>query len=105
MNENSLAKKGRPKIERAEYKHLLKAKHRLPTDLSILNIYGNLKDGSNSDGLVTTTSARSLRYLVQTSNVKISYQEKQITGPKAQHSLLHYNNLTVNHLIKEFLLH
>ncbi len=105
VGENSLDKNGRPKIERAEFKHLLKYKHRLPAGLDILNIYGNLKDGTDSDGLVTTTSARSLGYLVKTSHVKVGYQESQVTGPKAQHSLLHYNNLKVNHLIKDFLLY
>lgn len=105
VGENSLEKNGRPKIEHPEYQHLLKYKHRLPAGLSILNIYGNLKDGTNSDGLVTTTSARALGYLVRTSGVKVKYQEKQITGPNAQHSLLHVNNAKVNHLIKDFLLY
>lgn len=105
VGENALDKNGRPKIERAEFKHLLKYKHRLPAGLKILNIYGNLEDGTDSDGLVTTTSARSLGYLVKTSHVKVDYRESQVTGPKAQHSLLHYNNLKVNHLIKDFLLY
>lgn len=100
VGENSFEKNGRPKIERPEFRHLLKYRHRLPAELSILNIYGNLKDGTDSDGLVTTVSARSLGYLVKTSNVKVAYREKQITGPKAQHSLLHVNNLKVNRLIK-----
>lgn len=105
VGQNSLSKNGRPTIQRPEYKHLLKYKHRLPANLSILNIYGDLKDGTNSDGLVTTTSARSLGYLVKTSHAKVSYRERKVTGQKAQHSRLHYNNLTVNHLINDFLLY
>lgn len=101
---NALGKDGRPQIEHPEYQHLLRYSHRLPKGLEIINIYGNLKDGSDSDGLVTTTSARSLGYLVKTSGVKVEYQEKQVTGPKAQHTLLHFNNLKVNQLIKVFLL-
>lgn len=105
VGENSLEKNGRPKIEHPEYRHLLKYNHRLPEGLSILNLYGNLKNGTDSDGLVTTTSARSLGYLVKTSRVNVKYQEKQITGPNAQHSLLHVNNAKVNRLIKNFLLY
>ncbi|MCH5462732.1 alpha/beta hydrolase [Lactobacillus sp. LC28-10] len=105
VGQNSLGKSGRPAIQRPEYKHLLKSNHRLPANLSILNIYGDLKDGTNSDGLVTTTSARSLGYLVKTSHVKIGYKERKVTGSRAQHSRLHYNNLAVNHLINNFLLY
>ena len=72
----------------------------LPDDLEVLNIYGDLRNGSRSDGFVAVDSARSLRFLIKD---KIAcYREKEVIGVKAQHSLLHENN-QVDRLSAHFL--
>jgi uncharacterized alpha/beta hydrolase family protein len=67
----------------------------------VLNIYGNLGDGSDSDGVVPVNSARSLKYLLR--NWHGTYQERQARGQSAQHSRLHQNNRTVDTALREFL--
>ena len=57
--------------------------------VSVLNIYGDLKDGSDSDGRVSNASSLSEKYLLR--NVAKSYQTLEITGKNAQHSKLHQN--------------
>ncbi len=76
---------------------------RFPPRVPVLNIYGDLNDGTNSDGVVSVVSARSLSYLLKP--YALSYQEVLITGPKAQHSALHHHNPQVSQAIMNFLWH
>ncbi|GAF41400.1 hypothetical protein FC83_GL002273 [Agrilactobacillus composti DSM 18527 = JCM 14202] len=76
---------------------------RFPTRVPVLNIYGDLNDGTNSDGVVSVVSARSLRYLIKP--YAKSYQTVLVTGPNAQHSALHRHNLQVSQAIMNFLWH
>lgn len=80
------------------YKELLKMKSLYPKGVSILNIYGNLNDGSNSDGIVSNVSSRSLKYLLAPH--ANSYTEKEILGKMGQHSKLHENEQVDQVLIK-----
>lgn len=66
------------------YQYFNQQMNKLPKNLEVLNIAGNIKDGSNSDGAVSIHSAFALRYLIA-SHVE-SYQEYTITGLKASHS-------------------
>ncbi|GEP24602.1 alpha/beta hydrolase [Lentilactobacillus diolivorans] len=100
-NENRLLKNGQPKIIHPEYQTLLQLQNRMPSQIRILNIYGDLNDGSHSDGVVTTTSALSLGYLVR-GHVSY-YQTFKATGANAQHSELHNGNLAVNRALTNFL--
>lgn len=100
-NENHLLKNGRPKIIHPEYQKLLDIRSRFPKQARVLNIYGDLLDGSNSDGVITIPSARSLAYLIK--NEVTSYHELRVTGANAQHSKLHEYNLTVNKALTNFL--
>jgi uncharacterized alpha/beta hydrolase family protein len=102
-HQNQLQEDGRPKIIHDEYQALLKYKNDFPTNTRVLNIYGNLKDGSQSDGLVTIQSVKSLRYLV--SNNAKSYQEFVVNGNTGQHSRLHTDNPTVSHELNNYLWH
>lgn len=78
-----------PDIETETFK-IFKAKiAKFPSKVEILNIFGDLKDGSDSDQRVTTASARSLGNLLK--NQVTSYQEVRISGKKGQHSQLHEN--------------
>lgn len=100
-HENSLNKAGRPKIIHEEYQTLLERKPNFPTNTRVLNIYGDLKDGTASDGLVTIQSVKSLRYLV--SDRARSYQEFEVKGEGGQHSRLHINNPVVNDKLTNYL--
>ncbi|GHV97130.1 alpha/beta hydrolase [Lactobacillus nasalidis] len=81
-------KNGRPLKMSETYRHLLVLRKIFPK-ARVLNIYGDLLDGSNSDGRINNSSTRSLRYLV--SPRAKSYREKKFTGPNAQHSRLREN--------------
>ncbi|KRK49105.1 hypothetical protein FC96_GL000020 [Secundilactobacillus kimchicus JCM 15530] len=93
-NENRLNDDGRPAILHPEYRLLMRLAHRFPKQAKVLNIYGDLDDGSDSDGVVTNVSALSLGYLLE--NRVAAYKTQKITGPDAQHSRLHAHNLEVN---------
>lgn len=82
------------------YKALIGLRQTFPTDTEVLNIYGDLGDGSHSDSAVPVNSARSLKYLV--AKRAKSYHEVEIKGENAQHSKLH-DNSQVNRELIDFL--
>nr|WP_252898650.1 alpha/beta hydrolase [Secundilactobacillus odoratitofui] len=82
-------------------KKLWRLRNNFPAQAHVLNIYGNLQDGSHSDGVITMPSARSLGYLLK--NRVASYQEYQVQGPTAQHSKLHENNPFVDDALIDYL--
>ncbi|MDF7626825.1 alpha/beta hydrolase [Lactobacillaceae bacterium L1_55_11] len=101
VHQNYLLPDGRPAIIHSYYQYLLDHQDQFPKNqIDILNIYGDLDDGSDSDGSVTNVSSRSLAYLV--GDRARSYQEKAIHGPGGQHSRLH-ENTTVDQLVGNFL--
>lgn len=94
------AKTGEPNVIQPEYRGLLSLRNTFPRTTRVLNIFGNLEDGTNSDGEVSNNSARSLKYLV--AGRAKSYRNIMIKGKNAQHSKLH-NNQKVNKAIIDFL--
>lgn len=100
---NSLNKKGKPKIIHPEYQRLLNRRADFPRNTRVLNIYGDLEDGSASDGLVSIPSVRSLRYLVE-KRAK-SYEEYRVKGNQGQHSRLHIDNPEVSDELTNYLWH
>ncbi|MBU9790233.1 alpha/beta hydrolase [Lentilactobacillus sp. IMAU92037] len=100
-NQNKILPTGKPKIIHPEYRMLYRLRKNFPHQTRVLNIYGNLGNGSNSDGVVTNASALSLGYILR-DHVSF-YQTFQAFGAKAQHSELHNNNLAVNKILTEFL--
>ncbi len=92
-NTNTLDDEGRPKYLNTEYKKMLNNNSQIPIGVSVLNIYGNLQDGSHSDGRVTNESSESLKYLL--TDQIASYQTAEIHG-HAQHSQLHQNKEVVD---------
>ena len=64
-NQNRILATGKPKIIHPEYRLLYRLRKNFPHQARVLNIYGNLGDGSNSDGVVTTASALSLGYILR----------------------------------------
>lgn len=101
-NRNRLEKTGKPKYFSSTYQYLLEHRMDYPRGVDILNIFGNKEDGTNSDDAVSVTSARSLRYLVETRAA--SYHEIEVKGPGGQHSKLHENK-AVAKKIDKFLWH
>ncbi|WP_283679191.1 alpha/beta hydrolase [Lentilactobacillus sp. Marseille-Q4993] len=99
---NRFGRKGRPMIIHPEFKHLLKFRKNLPRGLKILNMYGDLGNGTRSDGVVTTVSAQSIRYLVK--GLPIAYHQKRFMGYNAQHRMIHINNQPVKKSMAKFLL-
>ncbi|WP_236588538.1 MULTISPECIES: alpha/beta hydrolase [unclassified Staphylococcus] len=84
-----LDKNGKPNRMLKEYRNLLSMQAHYPRNAEVLNIYGDLKDGTHSDGRVTNVSSESLRYLL--SNHVKTYKTYKVYGPKAEHSELHDN--------------
>ncbi|AVK60850.1 hydrolase [Lactobacillus sp. CBA3605] len=96
-NQNSFLSSGAPKYLHAAYDLLAAKRTNFPRGVQLLNVVGNLDDGTNSDSLVTNVSARSIKYLLRGRDVH--YTEADFHGKKAQHMQLHENAkvaLTVN---------
>ncbi len=98
---NTLRKNGRPRIIHKEYRVLLRRRNNFPRNTSVLNIYGDVKDGTRSDGLVTMASVRSLRYLV--ANRAKSYSEYRVNGKLGQHNRMHIDNPYVSDKLTNYL--
>lgn len=105
-NTNFLTATGRPKIVYPKsfwlpsYADLYRQRHHFPTDAAVLNIYGDVNDGTHSDRYISTASARSLRYLLGT--IPASFREVGFHGATAEHSRLH-DNPQVQQLVFAFL--
>ncbi|GEK29133.1 alpha/beta hydrolase [Furfurilactobacillus siliginis] len=100
-NQNHLLANGRPAIINKSYQDLLDKRDQYPNQqISVMNIYGNLEDGTNSDERVSNVSSRSLKYLL--GDRPKHYEEHMIKGPDGQHSKLH-NNAQVDKLVINFL--
>ncbi|MFC6171582.1 alpha/beta fold hydrolase [Loigolactobacillus jiayinensis] len=100
-HKNHLQASGEPLIVHSEYLRLEHLRRQFPHQAKVLNIYGDLKDGTASDKVVTVVSATSLRYLV--AKRAASYQTQKVTGPNAEHSRLHQNNPVVDGALIAFL--
>lgn len=97
--DSQLNRQGKPAVMNRFYRQLLQLRKVYP-HASVMNVYGDLKDGSHSDGDVPVNSARSLRYLV--SGRASHYEEHGLSGQQAQHSNLHRNR-DVDRLLIRFL--
>ncbi|KRM76178.1 cell surface hydrolase [Ligilactobacillus murinus DSM 20452 = NBRC 14221] len=96
--EVTLDQAGKPSVTAGDFENFLVLRETYPAGAKVLNIYGDVLDGSKSDGPVPVRSAQTLRYLV--SPRAKSYQEKEIRGKMGQHSKLHNNSQVDRALIK-----
>lgn len=80
---------GKPSVEEEHFTELKTLRQTYPTSAKVMNMYGDLQDGTNSDSEIPVNSAKSLKYLV--AGRAASYQEKEFYGKRAQHSKLHSN--------------
>lgn len=88
-NKNVLNKLGAPAIMNAIYLNLYHIRDRFPRNVKVLNISGDLDNGSNSDQYVSLASSKSLKFLLD--GVAKSYKSLEFYGKKAEHSQLHQN--------------
>lgn len=99
VNEISVDKNGKPSKMNENYKELLGLKDIYRgKQIEVLNIYGDLQDGTHSDGRVSNSSSKSLKYLLGDSPK--TYKESKYTGKSAQHSALHENKAVANEIIQ-----
>ena len=98
VNEITVDKDGKPSRMNQPYQQLRVLKDIYKgKGIEVLNIYGDLKDGTHSDGRVSNSSSKSLKYLL--GNSPKSYRESKYEGEPAQHSQLHENENVANELI------
>ncbi|SNV54367.1 alpha/beta hydrolase [Mammaliicoccus stepanovicii] len=99
VNEISVDANGKPSRMNPPYPRLRKIQEIYKGQhIDVLNIYGDLQDGTHSDGRVSNSSSKSLKYLL--GNSPQSYRESKYEGPNAQHSQLHENSEVANDIIK-----
>lgn len=98
VNEISVDANGKPSRMNPPYQELQQLKEIYKgKNIDVLNIFGDLKDGTSSDGRVSNSSSKSLKYLLGDSPK--SYKESKYEGKSAQHSQLHENK----EVAKEFI--
>ncbi|MDK6230907.1 alpha/beta hydrolase, partial [Streptococcus agalactiae] len=76
--------KGRPILMSISYLGMLFNQRRFNPNISVLNIYGNILDETNTDKFISVVSAKSIRYILAP-QLKF-YQEVEIRGTNAEHS-------------------
>lgn len=89
-----------PLVSSQRYSDFAAAIQHYPKTTPLLNIVGDLQDGSDGDGTVPMRSGLAISYLMQIKG--INYREEIITGPQASHSQLH-ENTHVDELVAGFL--
>ncbi len=93
-------KQNGPLVLSGRYSEFSTAIQHYPASTDMLNIVGDIEDGSKSDGTVSLSSSLSIGYLMQSN--RRTYHEEIINGKKASHSQLHENE-TVDEWVIEFL--
>lgn len=93
-NVNVLNDKGRPTVMNPHYLYLLFNRKKFNSNISVLNIYGNVLDDTNTDKFISVVSAKSIRYIL--APAAHLYQEVEIRGEKyAEHSWMHDNPFVI----------
>ncbi|WP_412521555.1 alpha/beta hydrolase [Staphylococcus simulans] len=95
----TLDQNGKPDQMTDGYVELLKLKKEPAyKNVDVLNIFGDIQDGTESDGRVTNASSKSLKYIMQ-GHAK-SYREVLIKGKQGQHSQLHESDKVAEAIFK-----
>lgn len=98
VNEISVDVNGKPSRMNPPYQELQQLEDIYNgKNIDVLNIFGDLEDGTHSDGRVSNSSSKSLNYLLGDSPE--SYKESKYKGESAQHSQLHENKEVASELI------
>ena len=100
-NVNYLTESGRPSVMNPHYLYLFFNRRKFNPDISVLNIYGNVLDNTNTDKFISVVSAKSIRYIVAPK--AHFYQEVEVRGKNdAEHSWMHDNPFVID-IIDKFL--
>lgn len=99
--QNQLLRNGQPKIKHPEYRLLMRHRNRFPRQAHILSIYGNVNNGTNSDGTVTVTSVQSLGSILK--DRVAEYKVRGFKGRLAKHPYLETKNKQVQQAIINFI--
>ncbi len=75
-NVNRLNEKGRPILMSTSYMGMLFNQRRFNPNISVLNIYGNILDETNTDRFISVVSAKSIRYIL--APVAHTFQEVEV---------------------------
>lgn len=86
-NINPLAANGKPAFMTPRYLWTYLNRSKFPATAHVLNVYGNINDSSNTDKYVSVSSARSIKYILQTQVQEFS--EYRATGSSGEHSKMH----------------
>lgn len=98
VNEIQVDRNGKPSDMNPPYQEFMQLKSIYKDkNIDVLNMYGDLLDGTHSDGRVSNSSSKSLKYLLGDSPK--SYQEVKYEGKEAQHSALHENEEVAQQMI------
>lgn len=98
VNEIQVDKNGKPNHMNPPYQEFMQLKSIYKgKDIEVLNIYGDLLDGTHSDGRVSNSSSKSLKYLLGDSPKR--YKELKYEGEEAQHSAIHDNSEVASQMI------
>ncbi|WP_099974277.1 alpha/beta hydrolase [Lactobacillus terrae] len=98
-NVNQLGQNGRPAFMSPTYMRMYINRKNISNEMRVLNIYGNLKNYSNSDKYISVTSAKSINYIL--SPKVMEFVDYPVSGKNAEHSLLH-DDSNVLRLINKF---
>nr|WP_199791587.1 alpha/beta hydrolase [Staphylococcus chromogenes] len=99
VNEIQVDRNGKPSHMNPPYQEFMQLKSIYKDkNIDVLNMYGDLLDGTHSDGRVSNSSSKSLKYLLGDSPK--SYQEVKYEGKEAQHSALHENEEVAQQMIR-----
>ncbi len=85
---NRIQPDGRPALMAPNFRQALLVRRRMPA-VAILNLYGDLNDGSHSDGRILNASSRALGFLVAGRAAR--YQEQRVTTGDVTHRGLRFN--------------
>ena len=100
-NVNLLNENGRPNMMNPHYLYLLFNRRKFNPNISVLNIYGNVLDNTNTDKFISVVSAKSIRYILAPK--AHFYQEVEVRGKNdAEHSWMHDNPFVID-IVDKFL--
>lgn len=92
-NVNYLNRRGRPLLMNLSYLSMLLNRRKFPENISVLNVYGNVEDETNTDKFISVVSAKSIRYIL--APIVRRFSEVEVRGAAAEHSEMHDNQLVI----------
>ena len=93
INEINLDRNGKPNKMNDDFKKLLSLKEVYKDkNIDVLNIYGDIQDGTHSDGRVSNSSSKSLKYLLEI----VQNLTRKINSPVKQLNIANYTKIKIS---------